>query len=57
MVIVLGIKGNEWAWRAQKWESVEKFQTSQNKWKPWGIVFFVLILLSIISNILLPDTS
>ena len=23
--VLLGIKGNEWAWRASKWESTEKF--------------------------------
>ncbi len=47
--IVLGLKGNEWAWRAQKWESVAQFQAAQNKWKPWGIAFFVLgVLLALL---------
>jgi hypothetical protein len=40
--IYLGINGNELAWRADKWESVESFKQTQNKWKPWGIIFFVL---------------
>lgn len=52
MIIVLGIKGNEWAWRARKWESVEKFVSSQKKWKPWGIVFFALMILGLIFGIL-----
>lgn len=48
MVIVLGIKGSEWAWRSRKWESVEKFVVSQRKWRPWGIFFFILMVLQII---------
>jgi len=56
MVIVLGFKGNEWAWRARPWESVEGFVSSQKKWKPWGIVFFVLMILVLISSILNPES-
>jgi len=46
-VIILGIKGNEWAWKSQKWESVDSFIESQKKWKPWGIfsLIFIIILL------------
>src|SRR5450830_948861 len=29
VAIVLGIKGNEWAWKAKKWDSVEHFKTVQ----------------------------
>ena len=56
MVIVLGFKGNEWAWRSRPWESVERFVSSQKKWKPWGIVFFVLMILGLISSILNPES-
>src|SRR3989338_2618991 len=56
MIIVLGFKGNEWAWRARPWESVERFVFSQKKWKPWGIVFFALIILGLISSILNPES-
>lgn len=56
MVIVLGIKGSEWAWRARPWESVERFVSSQKKWKPWGIVFFALMILGLISSILNPKS-
>lgn len=52
MVIVLGIKGSEWAWSARQWGSVEEFVSSQKKWKPWGIVFFALMILGLISSIL-----
>ncbi|MFA6322029.1 MAG: hypothetical protein WCX71_00960 [Candidatus Buchananbacteria bacterium] len=57
MIIILGIKGNEWAWRSQKWESVEKFKAAQNKWKPWGIVFFSLAVLTIILRLFITDNS
>lgn len=43
---VLGFNGNEWAWRKRKWQSVEHFLAVQKKWRPWGIFFFVLALVS-----------
>ena len=52
MWIILGIKGNEWAWRSQKWESVDEFISYQKKWKTWGIIFFILGMLSLLSQIL-----
>ncbi len=52
ILIILGLKGSEWAWKKQQWESVEKFVISQNKWKPWGILFFVLGILIGLSELL-----
>ncbi len=46
--IYLGIKGNELAWRAQPWESVEQFKRVQNSWMPWGIIAMALPVLSLI---------
>ncbi len=43
MGIVLGIKGNEWAWRNKKWDSIEHFKKTQ---RTWGIVGIVLIVFS-----------
>lgn len=43
--IVLGVKGNEWAWRAKKWESVEQFKKVQRRWRVWGMGVLVCILL------------
>jgi hypothetical protein len=51
MWFVLGIKGSEWAWKSQKWESVDAFKIAQKKWKPWGIVFFILGILATLSNL------
>lgn len=41
MMFVLGAKGNEWAWRNKRWESVEEFKKVQ---KIWAIVGLVVIL-------------
>ena len=61
MWIVLGIKGSEWAWKARQWESVEKFVSSQKKWKPWGVIFIVIhilfILLGALSSVLSISTD
>ena len=35
--IMLGMKGNEWAWQSKKWKSVEDFKTTQKKLLYWGI--------------------
>lgn len=43
--VVMGIKGNEWAWAAQKWQSVEEFRRVQKKWNVLGIIFFFLTIL------------
>ncbi|MDO8512041.1 MAG: hypothetical protein Q7S57_02115 [bacterium] len=42
MVIMLGIKGNEWAWKAKKWDSVEHFKTVQKKWAKWGVILAIV---------------
>ena len=42
MAVVLGMKGNEWAWKNKRWESLEHFQQVQDKWKISGILFFLL---------------
>jgi hypothetical protein len=42
MAIILGIKGNEWAWRSKKWDSIEHFRRTQRIWLIWGIVALFL---------------
>jgi hypothetical protein len=39
MVIALGIKGREWAWRHCDWDSVEHFKRVQKKWSIAGFIF------------------
>ena len=38
---VLLFKGNEWAWRKQKWQSVAHFQATQKKWSKWALIVVV----------------
>lgn len=50
VMIILGIKGNEWAWNNRKFESVDQFKAVQKKWAVWGLVLFLIsIVLSIIA--------
>lgn len=48
MLIVLGVKGNEWAWRKKKWDSIEHFKNTQRKWGIAAAVVFVLGLIIVI---------
>lgn len=38
MAITLGAKGNEWAWKSRRWQSIEHFQQHQKRWVIAGIV-------------------
>jgi len=40
--IILGVKGNEWAWQNKKWESVAQFKDTQGKWNTAGIIVFTI---------------
>ena len=46
--IILGVKGNEWAWQSKKWHGLEHFKKTQKTWLKWGIaasVFNVILML------------
>jgi hypothetical protein len=45
MIIVLGIKGNEWAWKSRRWASIEQFKSNQRKWTIVGLVLSAIYLL------------
>ena len=52
VMLILGLKGNELAWRARQWDSAEKFLAVQQRWFTWSFVFaigafvaFILFLL------------
>ncbi len=42
--IIVGIKGNEWAWSTRKFDSVEQFKAVQHAWAVWGVVIFLVSL-------------
>lgn len=50
-IIIFGIKGNEWAWRNNKYESTDQFLRKQAVWRNWGIglISFAVIMLLIFS--------
>lgn len=50
MRIILGVKGNEWAWQRKKWDSIEHFKRVQRTWMWWGVG---LILLQVVLAIAL----
>ncbi len=52
-MIILGIKGNEWAWKNKKWDSIEQFQKSQRTWKFWGIASLIAPVVLIIGMTLM----
>ena len=46
MIFVLGIKGNEWAWKNKKWESIDHFRRVQKVWTYWALVALGLLTIS-----------
>ena len=53
--IFLGAKGNEWAWRSKRWESIEHFTRVQKIWANVGSVIFMSIFLAgLLTAILVP---
>jgi hypothetical protein len=53
MGILLGIKGNEWAWQCKKWDSVEQFRHRQRIWMYWGIAGFLAPFVFILGWVLI----
>lgn len=41
MAIILGLKGREWSWKNNEWESVEHFNRVQKQWSFWGILLIL----------------
>lgn len=41
LMIVMGIKGGQWAWKRNKWENVEQYITVQHRWAIVGICYFI----------------
>ncbi|WP_286240281.1 hypothetical protein [Neptuniibacter halophilus] len=54
MVIVLGIKGRQWAWENKRWDSVEHFQRVQRRWSIAALIFFLIALVGILAAIAIP---
>jgi hypothetical protein len=49
MAFILGVKGNEWAWRQSEWESVRQFKRVQSIWARFGIgVATIVVVLAVL---------
>lgn len=55
MAIILGFKGREWAWKNQKWDSVEHFNKVQRIWSICALsIVGTVLVVSIILAISIP---
>ena len=43
IAIILGLKGNKWAWESKPWEDINTFVAHQKKWALAGLLFWVTI--------------
>jgi hypothetical protein len=43
MSIVLGIKGNEWAWKNRRFESIDQFKQVQRAWTRIGVIIYITV--------------
>jgi len=64
MAIILGARGNEWAWQNKHWDSIEHFKKAQKTWMWWGVGVLLLqialiaaVAVLIISLIMIASTA
>ncbi len=43
MPIILGYKGNEWAWKNKRWKNIDHFKRTQKKWAIWGTCIVIFL--------------
>ncbi len=44
---ICGAKGNEWAWKNKRWESIEEFRRIQKKWAMAGLIIIAAAIVLI----------
>ena len=44
MIIILGARGNAWAWKNRPWRDVDHFKRVQKAWALWGLASWVLVI-------------
>ena len=52
MPLILGYKGNEWAWKSKRWKSIDHFKRAQKKWAIWGACITGLIIVLLVGFVL-----
>jgi heme/copper-type cytochrome/quinol oxidase subunit 2 len=53
MLFVLGFKGNAWAWRNKRWDSLDHFRRVQRKWAIWGVIMLIVGVVVAVGSIFL----
>jgi hypothetical protein len=53
MPIILGIKGNAWAWQSKYWDSIEQFKKTQHRWMIWGVLSLLIPVVGAIGMVLI----
>lgn len=53
MAIILGVKGNEWAWKSRRWRSISEFKAHQRAWAIVGLAIASTIVLGLLVIIVL----
>lgn len=44
--IWFGVKGNEWAWKSQNWQSISEFNQTQQNWvRLWFVLFAISVII------------
>lgn len=51
MIFILGIKGNEWAWRNKQWQSIEHFHDTQKKWAIAALCWWTFVMFSVCGGV------
>ena len=46
--VLLGFRGNEWAWQSRQWESTQQFKLIQRMWMNWGTIIVVVVVILLI---------
>ncbi len=45
IAVILGVKGNEWAWKSRRWKSIREFKRHQRLWAIAGFLLATIVLL------------
>ena len=57
MHIVLGVKGNEWAWRNKKWDGAEHFKRTQRTWAKWVVGVTAVAVCLVLLTVVIPNVG
>ena len=58
IMVILGVKGNQWAWENKDWENAEHFKKTQKNWAlagfiVWGTGVFFLLFSVVLTSVIL----